>query len=164
MNCGYMLRGLPEPVCPECGRAFDPADPTTYRCPRVSTGFRLTPLQLASIGLAVYIGCLVAIGCLEAKGTVSMSIHPVLIVAGAVTPIIAIMRAFKKREQRVGTVVISAFLLLIVLTIHLPSYLGLIEEIAAVRAISPQFSTGGTVKPVAMQCSRVGIARQSGCS
>jgi rRNA maturation protein Nop10 len=30
LGCGYMLRGLPEPVCPECGRSFDPADPTTY--------------------------------------------------------------------------------------------------------------------------------------
>ncbi|UCF34575.1 MAG: hypothetical protein JSV78_04585 [Phycisphaerales bacterium] len=30
LGCGYMLRDLPEPVCPECGRSFDPADPTTY--------------------------------------------------------------------------------------------------------------------------------------
>lgn len=25
-KCGYDLRGLPEPRCPECGRAFDPAE------------------------------------------------------------------------------------------------------------------------------------------
>ena len=25
-GCGYCLRGLPEPRCPECGRAFDPAE------------------------------------------------------------------------------------------------------------------------------------------
>ena len=24
-QCGYMLRGLPEPRCPECGEPFDPA-------------------------------------------------------------------------------------------------------------------------------------------
>lgn len=30
LTCGYLLRGLPEPVCPECAREFDPADPTTY--------------------------------------------------------------------------------------------------------------------------------------
>jgi hypothetical protein len=29
--CGYSLRGLPEPVCPECGRVFDPADPATFK-------------------------------------------------------------------------------------------------------------------------------------
>ena len=30
LRCGYFLRGLPTPVCPECGRAFDPADASTY--------------------------------------------------------------------------------------------------------------------------------------
>lgn len=30
LGCGYNLRGLETPRCPECGRAFDPADPLTY--------------------------------------------------------------------------------------------------------------------------------------
>ncbi len=30
IGCGYQLIGLPEPRCPECGRAFDPADPGTF--------------------------------------------------------------------------------------------------------------------------------------
>jgi hypothetical protein len=30
LTCGYALRGLPKPVCPECGRAFDPANRLTY--------------------------------------------------------------------------------------------------------------------------------------
>ena len=30
-DCGYELRGLPMPRCPECGRAFDLANPHTYR-------------------------------------------------------------------------------------------------------------------------------------
>jgi len=30
LSCGYLLRGLPSPVCPECGRAFNPSDPTSY--------------------------------------------------------------------------------------------------------------------------------------
>jgi ribosomal protein L37E len=29
-QCGYMLFGLPENRCPECGQAFDPADRRTY--------------------------------------------------------------------------------------------------------------------------------------
>jgi hypothetical protein len=28
-GCGYALRDLPEPRCPECGRTFDPSDPDT---------------------------------------------------------------------------------------------------------------------------------------
>ena len=30
LGCGYILDGLPEPRCPECGRGFDPDDPKTY--------------------------------------------------------------------------------------------------------------------------------------
>jgi hypothetical protein len=30
LGCGYDLRRLPENRCPECGRAFDLADPETY--------------------------------------------------------------------------------------------------------------------------------------
>lgn len=29
-GCTYDLQGLPAGVCPECGRAFDPADPATF--------------------------------------------------------------------------------------------------------------------------------------
>src|SRR5262245_57642286 len=28
--CGYRLCGLSHPRCPECGNAFDPADPQTF--------------------------------------------------------------------------------------------------------------------------------------
>lgn len=31
LHCGYSLRGLPENACPECGKAFDPANPATWR-------------------------------------------------------------------------------------------------------------------------------------
>jgi hypothetical protein len=33
LGCGYALRGLSSRHCPECGRAFDPADPMTMRTP-----------------------------------------------------------------------------------------------------------------------------------
>lgn len=31
IRCGYRLFGLPGTTCPECGRAFDPSHPATYR-------------------------------------------------------------------------------------------------------------------------------------
>jgi hypothetical protein len=31
--CGYALRGLPQPRCPECGRWFDPCEPRTMNVP-----------------------------------------------------------------------------------------------------------------------------------
>lgn len=34
LSCGYALRGLATPRCPECGRAFDWDDPWTMRLPR----------------------------------------------------------------------------------------------------------------------------------
>jgi hypothetical protein len=33
LKCGYRLRGLPAPRCPECGQPFDPADPNSYYDP-----------------------------------------------------------------------------------------------------------------------------------
>lgn len=30
-GCSYLLKGLPEPRCPECGRRFDPGNRRTYR-------------------------------------------------------------------------------------------------------------------------------------
>jgi len=32
-NCRYLLRGLPNPICPECGQPFDPEDPESYHDP-----------------------------------------------------------------------------------------------------------------------------------
>lgn len=32
-GCGYALFGLPDAVCPECGRPFDPGDPRSYVVP-----------------------------------------------------------------------------------------------------------------------------------
>jgi hypothetical protein len=41
-GCGYVLKDLPESRCPECARAFDPADPHTFR---EVPPHRLTPRQ-----------------------------------------------------------------------------------------------------------------------
>lgn len=34
MQCGYAIGRLPAGLCPECGRAFDPGDASSYRHPR----------------------------------------------------------------------------------------------------------------------------------
>jgi len=31
LTCSYQLRGLSQPICPECGRPFDPQNPHTYK-------------------------------------------------------------------------------------------------------------------------------------
>jgi hypothetical protein len=52
------LYGLPENRCPECGRAFDPADPSTFKLDRPTktslVGYFVTPPP-AWIPLAGYI-------------------------------------------------------------------------------------------------------------
>ena len=55
-HCGYDLRGLPSPRCPECGKDFDPANPRTFarrppRSPVWRWAKRLTLLLLAAIAL-----------------------------------------------------------------------------------------------------------------
>ncbi len=42
LHCGYSLRGLPEARCPECGEAFDPLDPLTFRDSRRCEEMRRT--------------------------------------------------------------------------------------------------------------------------
>ncbi|MCO6439013.1 MAG: hypothetical protein J5J06_18115 [Phycisphaerae bacterium] len=40
-NCEYIIDGLPENRCPECGERFDPGDPTTFDVmPRQRCWFR----------------------------------------------------------------------------------------------------------------------------
>src|SRR5215207_7908717 len=45
LGCNYPLWGLPTPRCPECGREFDPLDPTT-----MIMGRALTPLARWALG------------------------------------------------------------------------------------------------------------------
>jgi hypothetical protein len=53
LDCGYILEGLPENRCPECGRAFDPDDPRTVAPPPESGRFLLLG---AVIGAALVLG------------------------------------------------------------------------------------------------------------
>lgn len=49
LNCDYPLRGLATTICPECGRPFDPNDPSTFTHPsrRTSLLNKKTTLLLA---------------------------------------------------------------------------------------------------------------------
>lgn len=54
ITCGYLLRDLPKNACPECGRAFDPADPMSYAPSRRSRSIRRWTKRAAiAIGAAV---------------------------------------------------------------------------------------------------------------
>ena len=44
LGCGYDLRDLNQPACPECGRAFDPANPQTWAHPRADRYRKLARL------------------------------------------------------------------------------------------------------------------------
>ena len=50
LGCGYILDGLPENRCPECGRPFDPGDPSTYLTSRPS-GRGYLVAAIASLGM-----------------------------------------------------------------------------------------------------------------
>jgi hypothetical protein len=63
MGCGYSLRGLPEPRCPECGQRFKPGDPTTYYGNRSYSG--RPHLVLAVLGCLVPIATFLATGVLD---------------------------------------------------------------------------------------------------
>jgi hypothetical protein len=54
LGCGYILDGLPENRCPECGREFDPNDGQTYHDDRED--YRSNPLWPALISFALSIG------------------------------------------------------------------------------------------------------------
>ena len=65
LRCGYILNGLPEPRCPECGLEFLPEDPSTYttRLPFVRWQFWLPGLSLAvGAGLITYVILLATVG------------------------------------------------------------------------------------------------------
>jgi hypothetical protein len=44
LHCGYSLRGLRAARCPECGREFDPLDPSTFRQPGTASGLDIPAL------------------------------------------------------------------------------------------------------------------------
>lgn len=62
LTCGYQLRGLDEPVCPECSRQFDPDDPKTFnadppkRWRRRLIKWAIIGLLIGGVGFALWPG------------------------------------------------------------------------------------------------------------
>ena len=52
MNCRYRLRGLEENRCPECGRGFDPNDPSTF-WPESGPPFPAGALAFSVLGILI---------------------------------------------------------------------------------------------------------------
>lgn len=65
LDCGYVLLGLPERRCPECGRGFDPEDASTYSTKPLFVRWKFwLPgfLLAATAGIALYVLILLIAG------------------------------------------------------------------------------------------------------
>jgi hypothetical protein len=56
LRCNYVLAGLPEPRCPECGLDFNPSDPTTYttKPPFIFWRYWLPPILMIAIFCGIW--------------------------------------------------------------------------------------------------------------
>jgi heme A synthase len=65
-RCGYELRGLATPRCPECGIGFNPDDPGTFSRTPLPRSLRLerriAKMAIANIGFTIGLALLVSIG------------------------------------------------------------------------------------------------------
>ena len=99
LDCAYILDGLPEHRCPECGRPFDPDDPDSYtvqspRAPWSTVGIVIVTLASAHLLLLAVstfdVGCRIPGewyplgGCkLDYTGMIAALTSPVVLVACA---------------------------------------------------------------------------------
>ena len=69
-GCGYALRGLSEAVCPECGRAFDPDDSSTFLLERDLRRRRRRRMMWVGVVVAV----LAVLGVLAPRGIMTSTV------------------------------------------------------------------------------------------
>ncbi len=97
-GCGYNLRGLPSPVCPECGRRLRPADLRAR--PRQDTLFVLGTLGLVlALVLASLVGLVVLVMGV-AMGPARVPGLALLVYAPFVAAFFMLMRAWYRHEAR----------------------------------------------------------------
>jgi len=116
MKCYYSLAGLTEYRCPECGRAFDPADNRTWNTLEQCTPVRsrtmvvlLTlPMLLSSIGVFL-------LAALLGGGVVVLGYQALFAFLGFIMA--ATLRREESRAWRVaGKVLMCGYVMLLVLT------------------------------------------------
>ena len=110
-GCAYDLRGQSEGVCPECRRAFDPADPTTYVRSPLRKWQRRQYLGLSAVvfqlGLVIWY-------CFQVKQVVPLFMITLLVLigCGAMGPGIALRTSIPRRRFMVIAAIPAAVLLL----------------------------------------------------
>ena len=75
LGCGYRLRGLPSQVCPECGRWFDPNDPSTYGKSDAWAWRRWA--RPPSLGECIGVALLTLMGVVGASGPAQWGAHEI---------------------------------------------------------------------------------------
>lgn len=89
LECNYILSGLKSQVCPECGAAFDPSNPATYRSERGEPTARHIAIGLALLAF-VTDAIAVLVGMSEGGAGWAFS-FPCLLANGFLTPFIAVI-------------------------------------------------------------------------
>ncbi len=117
LKCDYTLNYLTTIACPECGRAFDPADPTTYRSGERTRWYRASLFCGAApllTGIAIFLTWLV-FGWyqLMAAGLFTILGGTVLVIAGAIFLTAHVKQGRREAGFRWSRVYAAAALLLV---------------------------------------------------
>lgn len=99
LDCGYDVRGLPENRCPECGRAFDPDDSTTFLCSQVDGRRYLTWALLGLFGMVVPIPMARLLASVLLPGWVLGLGVLIVFAAGLVTTAVTLGVSIKRLRQ-----------------------------------------------------------------
>lgn len=119
LGCGYILNGLPENRCPECGRSFDPDDPETYLCDQAD-GRKY--LAAALLGLFAMTSPLMVVSLLRLgfRGQVPSWVVVAMFAVGLLTSAVVLGRSVKRLREPAAAVTHRAALMAALLVCGLP--------------------------------------------
>jgi hypothetical protein len=113
LGCGYALRALPENRCPECGRGFNPADPTSF-----DVGIRL-PRWLR--WLLRPAGWTLRVGAVAAGVMLALAPHYRFLGGTNMTPLIGFIPVPNAKQQWDSMTALTWLALLVVWTLRTAS-------------------------------------------